>query len=86
MAGVIGAVVFTGGSGKAVPTSVTLGVVGDVSAQVSKGLAAGEQIILADTSEAVPSSNRRGSGGTFSGLTGGAGRFTPGAGGPLGGN
>jgi len=65
-------------------TRVTLGVVGADRAQVTSGLKLGQQVVLADLNEAVPSSSttltRRGTG--LGGLTGGGafggvgGRFT----------
>ena len=77
-------------SGKVVDTVVTLGVVGNDAAQVTKGLSAGQQIVLADASEAVPSTTSTSTTGRFgrtgsglSGLTGtgglrGAGGLTGG--------
>jgi multidrug efflux pump subunit AcrA (membrane-fusion protein) len=68
--------------GVATRTAVTLGAVGPTRSQVSKGLRAGDTVLLADASEAIPTTtnqNRVGggfTGGTFSGpnaggLTGG---------------
>jgi multidrug efflux pump subunit AcrA (membrane-fusion protein) len=72
--------------GKPVATSVALGVIGAADAQVTKGVSAGDQIVLADSSLAIPTSSSdttgtRGSTGALSGLTGGSG----GAGGGFGG-
>jgi multidrug efflux pump subunit AcrA (membrane-fusion protein) len=72
--------------GVATRTAVTLGTVGPTRSQVSKGLAAGDTVLLADASEAIPTTtnqNRVGggfTGGTFGGQAGGftGGGFTGG--------
>ena len=64
-------------------TAVTLGTVGPTHSQVSKGLHAGDTVLLADASEAIPTTttqNRLGggfTGGTFNGRN--AGGFSGGA-------
>lgn len=57
-------------------TRVTLGVVGSTLAQVSEGLSAGDQVVLADLSQELPTANS-----STRGLTGGGGRTFGGAGG-----
>jgi multidrug efflux pump subunit AcrA (membrane-fusion protein) len=72
--------------GVATRTAVTLGTVGPTRSQVSKGLQAGDTVLLADANEAIPTTtnqNRVGgafTGGTFGGQTGGltGGGFTGG--------
>ncbi|MBE7163445.1 MAG: HlyD family efflux transporter periplasmic adaptor subunit, partial [Williamsia herbipolensis] len=68
-------------------TQVTTGLVGEDRVQIKSGLTAGQQVVLAELSVAVPSSdsdtNRRGGTG-LTGLTGGSGAGVP-AGGPPGG-
>ena len=60
---------------------MTLGVVGNDRVQIVRGLSAGQRVVLADRSAAVPSStttSRFGAGfgsGLGGGLTGGTGRF-----------
>lgn len=76
------AYVITLKSGREVDTSVKVGVVGDVYTQITSGLSAGTQVVLADNGTPVPSSSSnptntfRGFGGA--GL-GGAGGFAGGA-------
>ncbi len=68
--------VYSGG--KATTTLVTLGVVGQDLVQIKSGLRAGQRVVLADLSAAIPTSttnfgrNRSGSG-SLTGLTGGTG-------------
>ena len=71
--------VLSGGTVKA--TTVTVGAVGEGRVQVEKGLTAGQVVVLADPSTALPSStgNRRSTTTGVSSLTGAGG---PGLGGP----
>jgi multidrug efflux pump subunit AcrA (membrane-fusion protein) len=71
--------VLSGGTVKA--TAVTVGAVGEGRVQVEKGLTAGQVVVLADPSTALPSStgNRRSTTTGVSSLTGAGG---PGLGGP----
>ena len=70
------AYVITLKSGQEVNTTVKVGVVGDTYTQITSGLAAGTEVVLANPSEPVPSSSSN-STNTFRGL-GGAGRFPTG--------
>jgi multidrug efflux pump subunit AcrA (membrane-fusion protein) len=65
-------------------TAVTLGTVGPTRSEVSKGLRAGDTVLLADASEPIPTTNQNRPGGGFSSgsFTGsGAGGFPGGPGG-----
>lgn len=74
-------------NGKVTLTRVTLGVQGSSLTQITKGLKAGDQVVLADLSEALPTSGTTTTRGGAGGLTGGAGgaggaaRFAGGGGG-----
>ena len=70
--------VMTLTSGQDVRTPVKVGVVGDVYTQITSGLSAGTQVVLANKSEAVPSSSSN-STNTFRGF-GGAGGLPTGGG------
>jgi trimeric autotransporter adhesin len=70
------AYVITLQAGQEVHTKVTVGVVGDTYTQITSGLTVGSQVVLADTSEPVPSSSSNSSN-TLRGL-GGAGGFPTG--------
>ena len=63
------AYVITLKSGQEVNTTVKVGVVGDVYTQITSGLSAGTQVVLANTSQPVPSSSSN-STNTFRGLGG----------------
>ena len=63
------AFVTTLSGGQAKEQRVTLGVVGASVAEIKSGLTAGEQVVLADLSQPLPTSNT-----TTRGLVGGAGR------------
>jgi multidrug efflux pump subunit AcrA (membrane-fusion protein) len=69
------AYVITLQSGHEVNTNVKMGVVGDIYTQITSGLSAGTQVVLADKSEAVPSSS---SNSTSTSRFGGAGEFPTG--------
>ncbi len=56
-------------NGKAMPTPVTVGAVGGGWAQILSGLTAGQQVVLADAAQALPSNTTVGGGG--GGLGGG---------------
>jgi RND family efflux transporter MFP subunit len=64
-------------AGKEKQTQVSVGVVGDIYTQISSGLSQGETVVLADPSQAVPSSSTNSTNRAF----GGAGGF-PGGGFP----
>ena len=51
------AYVITLRSGQETDTNVTVGVVGDTYTQITSGLSAGTQVVLANTSQPVPSSS-----------------------------
>jgi RND family efflux transporter MFP subunit len=82
--------VYLDEAGKEVRQKVTTGLVGDVYTQIASGLELGDVIVLANPSEAVPSSSTNTTstaktlGGSSGGFTGGAGRFA-GPGGGIGG-
>ena len=71
-------------NGQPTTVRVTVGVVGSTLTQITSGLSAGQQVVLADLSAALPSSNtnNRGLTGGGGGFGGGGGRIaTGGAGG-----
>jgi multidrug efflux pump subunit AcrA (membrane-fusion protein) len=79
------AYVITLRSGREMNTNVKVGVVGDIYTQITSGLSAGTQVVLANRSEPVPSSSSNsagtlpglgGSGGVPGGIPTGAGAFT----------
>ncbi|WP_375484876.1 efflux RND transporter periplasmic adaptor subunit [uncultured Jatrophihabitans sp.] len=59
--------------GTSAQTAVTVGVVGATSVQVKTGLASGQQVVLADTSEATPTSTTTSNRGAFEGGSFGTG-------------
>ncbi|MFC0544679.1 efflux RND transporter periplasmic adaptor subunit [Kutzneria chonburiensis] len=61
--------------GKTASKRVTLGVIGSTVTQVTEGLNAGDVVVLADLSQALPSAT---TGAGARGLTGGGGGFRPG--------
>jgi multidrug efflux pump subunit AcrA (membrane-fusion protein) len=63
--------VLQGGSTSTVP--VTLGVAGDDSTQIKSGLKVGQQVVLADLGQQLPSSTASTAGGFRPGQFGGAG-------------
>jgi hypothetical protein len=65
-------------SGTTKQKQIKLGIVGGIYTQVISGLQDGNEVVLADYAEAVPSSNTTTVGGL--GATGGSGGFTGGAG------
>jgi multidrug efflux pump subunit AcrA (membrane-fusion protein) len=67
-------------NGNPVDKTVKLGIVGYTYTQVTSGLTQGESVVLADYSEAVPSSNTSTEGGFGGGGFGGAGGFGGGGG------
>jgi HlyD family secretion protein len=56
--------------GKATTKQVTLGLQGDERVQITSGLSAGDRVVLADVSAAVPSSDSSGKSNRLGGLTG----------------
>jgi len=68
--------------GKPASKRVTLGVVGSTVTQVTEGLNVGDEVVLADLSQALPSAT---TGAGARGLTGGGGGFRPGGAGGTGG-
>jgi multidrug efflux pump subunit AcrA (membrane-fusion protein) len=72
-------------SGREVRQTISVGVVGSAYTQIKSGLAKGATVILADLSEAVPSSSTNTSVTGFGGGAGFAGRFGGGGGGAGGG-
>jgi multidrug efflux pump subunit AcrA (membrane-fusion protein) len=68
--------------GKPTSKRVTLGVIGSTVTQVTEGLNAGDEVVLADLSQALPSAT---TGAGARGLTGGGGGFRPGGAGGTGG-
>ncbi|WP_211764907.1 efflux RND transporter periplasmic adaptor subunit [Kutzneria sp. CA-103260] len=68
--------------GKPATKRVTVGVVGATVTQITQGLNAGDQVVLADLSQPLPSST---TGAGARGLTGGGGGFRAGQGGGAGG-
>ena len=57
-------------SGKTTTKQVTLGVEGDERVQIKSGLSAGDRVVLADVSAAVPSDGSSGDGNRLGGLSG----------------
>jgi HlyD family secretion protein len=73
--------------GKAISRTVTVGAVGVALTQINSGLAAGQEVVLADMDQAVPSSSSNVGGGSFFGRGGGGGqRFAQFVTGPGGGS
>jgi HlyD family secretion protein len=62
-------------SGREVRTQVKVGVVGDIYTQITSGLPVGTHVVLADPSQAVPSSSTNSSN-TFRGIGGAGGTST----------
>ena len=72
-------------NGKTMTVQITLGVSGTDVTQVTNGLKVGDQVVLADLTQALPTSttstNTRGGGfGSFLGGAGGGPNFGPGGG------
>jgi HlyD family secretion protein len=69
-------------SGRETQTPVTVGVVGDIDTQITSGVTPGETVVLADPTQALPSSSTNSTGPTFGGpggFPGGGARTNGGA-------
>lgn len=70
--------------GKAADVRVEVGTVGADLTEITSGLTSGQEVALADLTQALPASNvtsRQGPGGGLGGFGGGAGDGAPGGGG-----
>jgi multidrug efflux pump subunit AcrA (membrane-fusion protein) len=72
--------VFVLQAGQEKQTPVTVGVVGSIYTQIKSGVAQGATVVLADPSQALPSSNTSATGSPFGGGGGGGGGGFPGGG------